>query len=124
MVILSVIGLIMVLFPATFIGFFIRDPEVLIPGTQALRIISLGFLFYGLGMVMIQAFNGAGDTLTPTKAYFICFWLIEIPLAWILSNPLGIGPSGVFIAIVIAETIMTILALYLFRQGKWKLKKV
>jgi putative MATE family efflux protein len=124
MIILSMIGLILAVFPGTFIRLFIQDPEVIMPGVQALRIISIGFLFYGLGMVMIQAFNGAGDTVTPTKAYFICFWLIEIPLAWILSKTFGIGQSGVFIAIVIAETAMTILALYLFRRGKWKLQKV
>ncbi|MCX6223517.1 MAG: MATE family efflux transporter [Bacteroidia bacterium] len=124
MIILSIIGLILVLFPGTFIRLFIQDPEVILPGIQALRIISIGFLFYGLGMVMIQSFNGAGDTVTPTKANFICFWLIEIPLAWILSKPVGMGQTGVFIAIVIAETLLTILSLYLFRRGKWKLKKV
>jgi len=124
MVILALIGLILALFPGTFIRLFILDPEVVLPGIQALRIISIGFLFYGLGMAMIQAFNGAGDTVTPTKAYFVCFWLIEIPLAWILSKTFGMGQTGVFIAIVIAETTMTILALFLFRRGKWKLKKV
>jgi putative MATE family efflux protein len=124
MLILSVIGLILVLFPGVFIRMFLQDPNVVIPGIQALRIISIGFLFYGLGMVMIQAFNGAGDTVTPTRAYFICFWLIEIPLALILSKPLGMGQTGVFTAIVVAETAMTLLAYYLFRQGKWKLRKV
>lgn len=124
LVIMTLIGLTFVLFPGTFIRMFIRDPEVIIPGIQALQIISLGFIFYGLGMVMIQAFNGAGDTVTPTKAYIICFWLIEIPLAWILSKPFGMEQSGVFTAIVIAESCMTILSYFLFRQGKWKLKKV
>jgi putative MATE family efflux protein len=124
MVILSVIGLILVIFPEVFIRLFISDPLVVAPGVEALRIISVGFLFYGLGMVMIQAFNGAGDTVTPTKAFFICFWLIEIPLAWILSKPFGMGQTGVFIAIVVAETAMTIISLLLFRRGKWKLKKV
>jgi putative MATE family efflux protein len=124
MVILSVFGLVLTLFPGPFIRLFIHDPEVIVPGIQALRIISIGFLFYGLGMVLIQSFNGAGDTVTPTRVYFICFWLIEIPLAWILSKPLGMGQTGTFTAIVVAETIMTIIALFLFRQGKWKLKKV
>lgn len=124
MVILSIIGLILVVFPGTFIRLFITDPAVVLPGIEALRIISVGFLFYGLGMVMIQAFNGAGDTVTPTKVYFICFWLIEIPLAWILSKPIGMGQTGTFIAIVIAESTMTIIALILFRRGKWKTKKV
>jgi putative MATE family efflux protein len=124
MVILSIIGLAFVLMPGTFIRLFIRDPEVVLPGIQALRIISIGFIFYGLGMVMIQSFNGAGDTVTPTKVYFICFWLIEIPLAWILSMPVGLGHPGVFIAIVIAESFMALFSLYLFRKGKWKLNKV
>jgi len=123
-IILTLIGLILVLFPGTFIRMFIQDPAVIMPGIQALRIISIGFLFYGPGMVMIQSFNGAGDTVTPTKVYFICFWLIEIPLAWILSKPAGMGQTGTFTAIVIAESIMTLMAMYLFRQGKWKLKKV
>lgn len=124
MVILSIIGLIFVLFPGTFIRLFIQDPAVVLPGIQALRIISFGFLFYGLGMVMIQSFNGAGDTVTPTKVFFVCFWLIELPLAWILSNPVGMRESGTFAAILVAESIMTIVSLILFRRGKWKLKKV
>ncbi|MFA6483272.1 MAG: MATE family efflux transporter, partial [Bacteroidales bacterium] len=124
MIILSVFGFILVVFPETFIRLFIQDPAVVSSGVEALRIISLGFLFYGLGMVMIQSFNGAGDTVTPTKVYFICFWLIEIPMAWLLSHPLGLQQIGVFIAIVVAETFMTLISLYLFRKGKWKLNKV
>jgi putative MATE family efflux protein len=123
-VIMSVIGLVLFLFPDTFIRMFIQDPTVIGPGINALRIISIGFIFYGIGMVMIQAFNGAGDTATPTLAYFICFWLIEIPLAWFLSKPFGMGQNGVFISIVVAESCMTMLSFYLFRKGKWKLKKV
>ncbi len=123
-IILSIIGLVLVLFPGTFIRLFITDPAVVIPGIQALRIISIGFLFYGPGMVLIQSFNGAGDTVTPTIVYFICFWMIELPLAWVLSKTIGMGENGIFIAIVIAESIMTIFAFYLFRRGKWKLKKV
>jgi putative MATE family efflux protein len=124
MVILSIFGLIMAIFPGDFIRLFIADPAVVEPGISALRIISIGFLFYGLGMVLIQSFNGAGDTLTPTKVYFVCFWLFEIPLAWFLSKPAGMGPNGTFIAIVAAETAMTLVSLYLFRKGKWKLKTV
>jgi putative MATE family efflux protein len=123
-VVLSIIGLIFILFTGTFIRLFISDPAVIAPGIEALRIISIGFLFYGLGMVMIQAFNGAGDTVTPTKAFFVCFWLIEIPLALLLSKISGLDQRGVFLAIVIAETCMTVLAFFLFRKGKWKLKKI
>jgi Na+-driven multidrug efflux pump len=123
-VVLSIIGLIFILFTGTFIRLFISDPAVIAPGIEALRIISIGFLFYGLGMVMIRAFNGAGDTVTPTKAFFVCFWLIEIPLALLLSKISGLDQRGVFLAIVIAETCMTVLAFFLFRKGKWKLKKI
>jgi putative MATE family efflux protein len=124
MILMGALGLILILFTGTFIRLFIQDPAVVAPGIQALRIISLGFIFYGVGMVMIQSFNGAGDTATPTKVFFISFWLIEIPLAWILSKPFGMGQSGVFLSIVAAESVMTLIAFYLFRRGKWKLKKV
>lgn len=99
---------------------FIDDPAVVNPGALSLRIISIGFLAYGLGMVLIHAFNGAGDTRTPTWINFICFWIIEIPLAYLLAIPLGIGEQGVFLSIVVAETFLTILALIMFRRGKWK----
>ena len=123
-VVMGILTAILVLFPEPFIRLFITDPAVILPGTQALRILSIGFVFYGLGMVLIQAFNGAGDTLTPTRVYFICFWLIEIPLAFLLAKPAGFNETGVFIAIVVAESIMTVTSLVLFRKGKWKLRKV
>jgi putative MATE family efflux protein len=124
LVVMALLGLACALFPEPFIRMFIQDPAVIAPGAQALRIISFGFVFYGLGMVLIQSLNGAGDTATPTKVFFICFWLIEVPLAWLLAKPLGVGQMGVFISIVIAESAMTIISFYLFRKGNWKLKKV
>ncbi len=123
-IVLAVFGLVLALFPGTFIRMFITDPSVVVPGIIALRTISIGFIFYGLGMVLIQSFNGAGDTVTPTKVYFVCFWLIEIPFAWLFSKPVGMGPTGTFVAIVAAEAIMTLISLYLFRKGNWKLKSV
>ena len=75
-------------------------------------------------MVMIQSFNGAGDTLTPTKINFVSFWMIEIPLAWFLATWIGMEQNGVYTAIVVAETFMTVVAIILFRKGKWKLKQV
>jgi len=110
--------------PSFFIRLFIQDPEVVESGAACLRIMSYGFVMYGFGMVLIQSFNGAGDTLTPTKINFVSFWVIEIPLAWILATKLGMEQNGVYTAIVIAETFMTIVAIVLFRRGKWKLKKV
>jgi len=123
-VLLGSIGIFFVLFPSAFMGLFTGESAVIHHGAEALRVISFGFLAYGLGMVMIQSFNGAGDTSTPTWINFFCFWLIEIPLAYSLALVMGFGEYGVFYAILSAETVMTILAVILFRRGKWKLKKV
>jgi Na+-driven multidrug efflux pump len=87
---------------------------------NALRIISAGYVFYGIGMVMINAFNGAGDTWTPTWINLAGFWLFQIPLAYLLAKVFNMGPLGVFIAIPVAETAIAIAALILFRRGKWK----
>ncbi len=123
-VLMGVIGFILFLFPEALIRFFIQEAEVVAQGITALRIISIGFLFYGLSMVMVQSFNGSGDTLTPTLINFVGFWLIEIPLAWFLAIVLGLEMEGACISIVVAETLIAIAALWLFRKGKWKLQKV
>jgi len=124
MILLGIIGLILVLFPETFIRFFINDENVVISGVLGLRIVSIGFIAYGLGMVLVNSFNGAGDTSTPLKINIFAFWLVEIPLAWLLAIKAGFNEEGVFIAIVVAESLMTIIALIVFRRGKWKLKEV
>jgi len=124
MILLGIIGLILVIFPAYFIGLFINDPVVLESGIECLRIVSIGFIAYGFGMVLVNSFNGAGDTTTPLKINIFAFWMIEIPLAWILAIKSGMNQQGVFIAIVIAESIMTLTAWLVFRRGKWKLKEV
>ncbi len=124
MVLMGIIGLFLFLFPGTFIQIFIREAEVVAQGIVALRIISIGFLFYGLSMVMVQSFNGSGDTLTPTIINFFGFWLIEIPLAWFLAIALNLKMEGACISIVVAESLIAIAALWLFRKGKWKLQKV
>lgn len=124
MILLGIVGLILVLIPGYFINLFIDDPAVLTSGTECLRIISIGFVAYGFGMVLVNSFNGAGDTTTPLKINIFAFWLIEIPLAWILAIKLGMKQQGVFTAIVIAESIMTLTAWLVFRRGKWKLKEV
>lgn len=92
--------------------------------TMALRIISTGYIFYGVGMVMTSALNGAGDTKTPTVINICCFWLFQIPLAYLLAKYFELGPKGVFLSIPIAETAITISAYILFRKGKWKEVKV
>jgi|WetSurMetagenome_2_1015567.scaffolds.fasta_scaffold28324_1 putative MATE family efflux protein len=124
MILLSIIGLFLVLFPGTFIRIFISDENVIKSGILGLRIISLGFISYGLGMVLVNSFNGAGDTSTPLKINVFAFWCIEIPLAWFLAIKTGLQEEGVFIAIVISESIMTLIAWIVFRKGKWKLKEV
>jgi Na+-driven multidrug efflux pump len=123
-ILLGLIGMVFIFVPEYFIQLFIADPAVLSVGATALQIVSFGFLAYGFGMVLINAFNGAGDTRTPTRINLICFWLIEIPLAAGLSFYTGLNENGVFYAIVFAETLLVILAFFLFRQGKWKLNQV
>ncbi|MCU0408229.1 MAG: MATE family efflux transporter [Bacteroidales bacterium] len=120
MILLGFIGIVLVIFPSYFIGAFISDPAVLTTGTNGLRIISIGFIAYGLGMVLVNSFNGAGDTTTPLKINVFAFWMVEIPLAWMLAKPLGMNENGVFTAIVIAESLMTLIAWLVFRKGNWK----
>lgn len=101
------------------IGVFTQDPLVLAIGVQALRIISIGYFFYAYGIVLAQAFNGAGDAFTPLWLNLVCFWLVEIPLAWYLAMWLH-SPVGVFIAITVAESLLALFSAVVFRQGKWK----
>lgn len=106
------------------IGFFTQDPEVLRYSVQCMRIVSYGYIFYAWGMVMVQAFNGAGDTWTPTVINLACYWLLQIPLAWTLARPLGFGTGGVFWAMFTAESILAIAGMLVFRRGRWKSKRV
>lgn len=124
MVLLGLVGIILIIFPETFIRLFINDPMVISNGAVSLRIISIGFVSYAMGMVMTQAFNGSGDTATPTRINLFCFWLFEIPLAYFLAIVLDLKIYGISIAIVVAETALTITAWYFFRKGKWKTIKI
>lgn len=121
---MGLIGIILFLIPAPVISLFTDDILVINSGTACLQIISIGFIFYGMGMTMVQALNGAGDTITPTWINFFSFWMLEIPLAYVMAIYLNIGETGVYYAIIIAEAVMTIIAVYYFKLGKWKLKKV
>ena len=107
-----------------FIRIFVDDAKVVFYGERALKVISLGYLCYAFGMVMPQAFNGAGDTVTPTWINFISFWLIQIPMAYALSLVFGMEENGVFFSIVIGETALAVLGIILFKRGRWKLKEV
>jgi putative MATE family efflux protein len=124
MILLGVIGTVFVISPEVFIRMFISDESVIKSGIQCLRIVSIGFISYGLGMVLVNSFNGAGDTSTPLKINIFAFWMVEIPLAWFLALKAGLNEEGVFIAIVVAESLMTLIAWLVFRRGKWKLKEV
>jgi putative MATE family efflux protein len=124
MIFMGVLSLILIAFPEFWIKIFIDDPQVIAFGIESLRIISYGFIVYGLGMVLIQGFNGSGDTITPTWINFFAFWLIEIPLAYFLAIFFDMGLVGACAAIVIAESFLTLLSLFLFKKGKWKARKV
>ena len=107
-----------------FVSFFTNDPGVQNIAASALRIITSGYIFYGIGMVMMNTFNGAGDTWTPTVVNFCGFWLFQIPLAYLLAKYFEMGATGVFIAIPVAETAITIAGFVLFKKGNWKKIKV
>lgn len=121
---MGLVTLIFLVFPHQIADFFAPAPDVRVYAVRALRIISSGYLFYGVGMVMVSAFNGAGDTKTPTRINFFAFWLFQIPLAWFLSMKLALGPTGVFIAIPVAETSIAIAAFLLFKKGRWKTVRI
>ncbi|MFA5971461.1 MAG: MATE family efflux transporter [Lentimicrobiaceae bacterium] len=123
-VFMSFVMVLFVFFANPIIRFFSQDEEVVAYGIHALQIMGTGYIFYGIGMVMTQALNGAGDTRTPTIINFVGFWLFQIPLAYFLSSGLEMKATGAFIAIPVAETIIALLAWYYFKRGKWKEVKV
>ena len=120
-------GLVSIIFLAgasPIIGFFTSDEAVKEIAVQALRIITTGYIFYGIGMVMTSAFNGSGDTWTPTWINLFCFWLFQIPFAYLLTVTLKLGPVGSFVSIPVANTVVTIVGYIFFKRGKWKKVKV
>jgi len=120
-------GLVMLLFigfSTPIIRIFTTEEAVIAYGAEALQIIGCGYIFYGIGMVMTQSLNGAGDTRTPTIINFIGFWLFQIPLAYILAKGFDLKSTGAFIAIPVAETCIALIAWYYFKKGKWKTIKV
>ena len=121
---MALVCVIYVLFSEAIVRIFTADPAVVAAGAECLRVVSYGYIAYAWGMVMPQAFNGAGDTMTPTRINFFCFWLLEIPLAWMLALRLGYRETGVWWAIVIAETVAGAVGIWLFRRGRWKTIKV
>ena len=117
---MAIVTFFFLIFPVPIVSLFTNDEHVKQYAVDAMRIISCGYIFYGVGMVMANAFNGAGDTWTPTWVNLAGFWFFQIPLAYFLSTTLNWGPTGVFIAIPVAETAITITAFILFKKGRWK----
>jgi putative MATE family efflux protein len=124
MTFLGVVSLAYIFFNEPLMRIFTAEPGVVAAGAECMRIVSYGYLIYAWGQVMPQAFNGAGDTMTPTKINFFCFWLLEIPLAWFLALHLGLGQKGVWWSIVAAELAAGVAGIVLFRRGGWKTVKV
>ena len=125
-ILMSAVMLFFILLAEPLIGFFIPTTSTVQYeyAVHALRIISSGYILYGIGMVLMQAFNGAGDTRTPTYISIVGFWLIQIPMAYILSMYMELGPLGVFIAIPASEAIIAFIYMWYFKKGKWKLVKI
>ncbi|RYU94752.1 MATE family efflux transporter [Emticicia agri] len=121
---LLLVGIIFSVFAKDFISIFNDNPKVVDVGVVCLQIICLGYVFFGYGMVIGQSLNGAGDTRTPTIMNLICFWALEIPLAYLFANVFNWGPSGVFWSIAISESILAVMAIFVFRMGRWKTKQV
>jgi Na+-driven multidrug efflux pump len=124
MVFLTVLGALFVAFAPQIVRLFTTEPEPARYAVLCLRIVSLGFPFYAYGMVLTQSFNGAGDTWTPTIINLFCFWLFELPCAYILAYVFGVGPVGVFIAMTISFSSLAVVSALVFRRGKWKAKMV
>lgn len=117
-VFLVCVAIVFLAFSESLAGIFTSDPAVLAVAAECLRVVSYGYVFYAVGLIVTQAFNGAGDTATPTWINLVCFWMLQIPLAWLLAS--SIGPTGVFAAIAIAESVLAIVSVIVFRTGRWK----
>lgn len=118
---MAVAGAFLVVFAQTITGWFTNEPEVLRVGAHCMVILGIGFPMYAIGMVVVQAMNGAGDTETPMTLNLVSFWLVQIPLAFILATRTTLGPDGAFIAVVVGESLLTVLSVIVFRRGGWKL---
>jgi len=121
---LGAVGVIFLAGARIIVSFFTDDVTVASYAVSCLRIVSLGFVFYAYGMVLTQSFNGAGDTWTPTLINLLVFWVIELPLAWVLSHRGGLEAQGVFVALAACYSLLAVVSAVVFRQGRWKTKAV
>jgi putative MATE family efflux protein len=124
MAFLGSVGLVFIAFAPWIINLFTNDPAVVPVAINSLRIFSCGNIAYAYGMVLLQAFNGAGDTVTPTYVNLFGFWIVEIPLAWWLAMHTSMHVNGVFASVVVAQSLMVLISLVLFRQGKWAKQRI
>lgn len=124
MAFLTFIGIGFFAFANPLVGTFTRDPHIASIAVTCLRFVSLGYPFYAWGMVMEQAFNGAGDTVTPTWINLGCYWMLQIPLAWYLAGSAGLGPRGVYLAICLVESLLAVVSMSIFRRGAWQQVRV
>ncbi|MCB0641835.1 MAG: MATE family efflux transporter, partial [Phaeodactylibacter sp.] len=124
MIFLLVMSIIFFFGARFFIGIFTSEPVVMEAGIQCLRILCVGYVAWAYGMVISQSFNGAGDTFTPTLMNFICFWIVQIPLSYLMAVAWGLGPAGVYWSIATSEAVLAVLCVYLFRKGRWKEVKI
>jgi putative MATE family efflux protein len=120
MAFLTAVGVVFFTAARPLVGLFRPEAAVVPIAVTCLQYVSLGYPFYAWGMTMEQAFNGAGDTVTPTWINFFCYWLIQLPAAWYMANRLGLGPRGVYLGICGAESILAVVAVFFFRRGRWK----
>ena len=123
-VFLGSIGVLLVVFADPVVGLFTNEPEAAAVAAACLRTVSYSYVFWGFGLVTVQAFNGAGDTTTPTWINLFVFWVVQFPLALTLSGPGGLGPSGVFWAIAVAQSLLAVVGVVMFRRGRWKTRRI
>ena len=121
---MGIVSVIYLVFATQIVSWFTTDLEVVKNGSLCLRVLAAGYIFYAYGMVIIQSFNGAGDTKTPTYINLICFWMIQLPFAYLMALTFGFGPLGVFLAITLAEILIAIIGIIWFKKGTWKLIKI
>ena len=118
------VAVVFIILAGPLIRIFSHEPDVVRYGVSCLRWVSFGYPFYAWGMVMVQAFNGAGDTYTPSVINFFCYWLFQLPVAYGLAYGTDFGPTGVFIAITVAESLIAVVGILVFRRGRWKLREI
>jgi len=124
MIFLGLISVVFYFVSEPIMRFFTADVDAVKYGTQCLRIVAFGYVFFGYGMVVVQSFNGAGDTRTPTILNLFTYWLFQVPLAYVMAVKLDFGASGAFWAIAIAESVLAVIAIIIFRKGTWKNVKI